>query len=234
MDSGDKNTVIVRLINNEDKNIELDVSLIKPENWRTFYISTLTIKENSTIILPISIISNLSTSPGSYEFYINLSNDNINYQKKIMLTTSVLKKIDIAVDLVSAPKISLAGKEVQANFEIQNNGNSRRRVHLSSINGSINGSRNLILDIGESKIVNVYSETDDTIIKNTKATIDIIVSSGPYRTTKSTSVTILSARRYRSSRYFQLPTEISAMYLYKDLGESNTPAFKVIFLVEEA
>ena len=44
-----------------------------------------------------------------------------------------------------------------AEFSIYNKSNSSCKVHLKSTNGTINGIKNLILDIGETKVVNVFT-----------------------------------------------------------------------------
>jgi len=223
---GSKNTVVIKILNNTNESISVNANLTAPDNWRSFYNKSLQVNDNSANILPISILTPNTSNPGSYKLVLNLSNSDINYYKKLEINTLVLKNIDFEVKLINAPKISIAGKDVQAYFSIYNKSNSQISVHLSSTRGTIIGSKIISLDIGETNIINVFSETDKYLTRNMKKTIDLSVSSGPLKITETANINVLSSGKYKSDRFHRLPTKISAMYLYRSFGNSEYTGFQ--------
>lgn len=146
---GSSNTIVFRISNQNNYSVSLNASLSAPANWRLFSNKSVTIQENSITIFPVGVMIPLATPPGFYQIILELNNAEINYKKIINVDTQVLKRIDIEVKLVDAPKFSIAGREISADFSIYNKSNSSRKIHLQSSTGTINGATSITLDIGE-------------------------------------------------------------------------------------
>jgi len=220
---GSSQTIVFRISNQNNYPISLTTQLSAPTNWRLFFNETVTIQENSITILPIGMMIPLATKPGFYQIILELNNSDINYKKVINVDTHVLNRIDIEVKMIDAPKFSIAGREISADFSIYNKSNSPCKILLQSSTGSINGTENITLDIGESKVINVICSTDPNLKVDIKQLIDLSVSSGSFQNDDKTYVTVVPAKSYSTDKYHRLPSKISAMYLYRNsnLAEYN-------------
>jgi len=223
---GSSNTIVFRLSNNYAQDVVLNANLVAPSNWRLFYNTSVPIQENSVAILPIGVMVPLATKPGFYQVILELNNSDLGYKDTIKIGTHILKKIDIVVQLVDAPKISMSGKDILANFSVYNKSNSARKLHLESSTGTINGTKSVTLDIGETKIVNIFVTTDPLLKRTTNQMIDLSVSSGPYKKVEKTYVTVIPSKNYKTDKYHRIPTEISAMYLYRNFGNYKYTGFQ--------
>ncbi len=223
---GSSNTIVFKLSNNNDQDVILNAKLKAPLNWRLFYNKSIPIQGNSVAILPIGVRIPLATPPGFYQIFLELKNSDLNYNDTISVDTHVLKNIDIVVQLVDAPKISMSGKDILADFSIYNKSNSKRKIHLESSTGTINGTKSLTLDMGETKVVNVFCTTDPELKRTLNQMIDLSVTSGPYQKIEKTYVTVIPSKNYKTDKYHRLPTEISAMYLYRNFGDYKYTGFQ--------
>lgn len=226
MNPGSSSTIVFRLSNKNVKDVILNVKLRAPADWLLFFNNSVPITGNSVVILPIGVRIPLATPPGFYQIFLELNNSNLNYNDTISVDTHVLKNINIAVQLVNAPKISMSGKDILVNFSIYNKSNSKRKIHLESSTGTINGAKNLTLDIGETKVVNVFCTTDPELKRSLNQMIDLSVSSGHYKKIGKTYVTVIPSKSYKTDKYHRLPTEISTMYLYRNFGNYEYTGFQ--------
>jgi len=223
---GSSNTIVFRLSNNYAQDIVLNAKLVAPSNWRLFYNKSVPIQENSVAILPIGVMVPLATKPGFYQVILELNNSDLDYNDTISVDTHILKRIDIVVQLVDAPKISMSGKDILTNFSVYNKSNSKRKIHLESSTGTINGTKSITLDIGETKVVNIFVTTDPLLKRTTNQMIDLSVSSGPHKKVEKTYVTVIPSKNYKTDKYHRIPTEISAMYLYRNFGDYKYTGFQ--------
>jgi len=218
LEPGTNNTVVFRIFNDYNKLISLDAVINQPENWQVFYNRSIDIESNSVTILPISIIVPQNTPPGLYQLDLEISNKELNYRESLNIDTHILKRIDIDVRVVNAPKIAMAGKEILADFSIYNKSNSPRKIFLESTKGFINGAKNLTLDQGETKIINVFYDTDYEVNQTINKLIDLTASTGPYEASDKVYVTLIPSKKYKTDKYHRLPTSASVMYLHRDYG----------------
>ena len=215
---GSRNTIVFRVVNNSEFDQKLNTNLKTTNNWRSFYNKDILIPANSSIIFPVSVMIPRETKPGYHKILLSLVNDNNSVVSIKEIKVQILKQIEIEVQIENIPKISIAGKDVLVDYSLYNQSNSPRRVFLQSTNGVINGASSLTLDVGETKLVNVFYETDPTIIKAHKVMVDIIVSSGPYQNSEKSFISIIPSKKYKSDKYHRLPTEVGLMYLYRNFG----------------
>ncbi len=223
---GSSSTIVFRLSNNNTQDVTLNAEIKAPSNWRLFYNESIPIQGNSVAILPIGVRIPLATQPGFYQIFLELDSSYLNYNDTISVETYVLKNIDIVVQLVDAPKISMSGKDILADFSIYNKSNSKRKIHLESSTSTVNGTKNLTLEIGETKVVNVFCTTDPELKRTVNQLIDLSVSSGPYQKIGKTYVTVIPSKNYKTDKYHRLPTEMSAMYLYRNFGDYKYTGFQ--------
>ncbi|MCJ7802358.1 MAG: hypothetical protein MUP82_08400, partial [Candidatus Marinimicrobia bacterium] len=223
---GSSQTIVFRISNQNNYPISLNAKLSAPTNWRLFFNETVTIQENSITILPIGMMIPLATQPGFYQIILELHNSDKNYKKVINVDTRVLNRIDIEIKLVDAPKFSIAGRELSADFSIYNKSNIPCKILLQSSTCSINGAENTTLDIGESKVINVICSTDPNLKVDTKQLIDLSVSSGSFQNDDKTYVTVVPAKSYSTDKYHRLPSKISAMYLYRNSNLTEYNGFQ--------
>ena len=226
LNPGSSSTIVFRISNNNLQDVNLAAQLKAPTGWRLFYNKSVTIQGNSTTILPIGIRVPLSSPPGVNQILLELSNSVLNFADTISVDTHILKNINIVLQLVHVPKISMSGKDILADFSIYNKSNNKRKILLESSSGTINGAKTLALDIGETKVVNVFCETNPDLKRTLNKMIDLSISTGPYKDTEKTYVTVIPSKNYKTDKYHRLPTEISAMYLYRNFSDHNYTGFQ--------
>lgn len=226
LNPGSNNTIVFRISNQNNYSVSLNAKLNAPTNWRLFFNESVTIQENSVTILPIGVKVPLATQPGFYQIIVELNNSEINYKEVINVDTRVLKRIDIEVKLVDAPKFILAGREISADFSIYNKSNNPLKMHLQSSTSTIYGAKNITLEIGESTVVNVICSTDPDLKINYKQLVDLSVSSGSYQKEDKTYVMVIPAKTFKTDKYHRLPSMISAMYLNRNRGTTEYNGFQ--------
>ena len=226
LNPGSSSTMVFRLSNENSQDVILNANIKAPPTWRLFYNQSILIQGNSTTILPIGVKIPLTTEPGLYQILLELSNSDLNYNDTISVDTHVLKNIEIVVQLVDAPKISMSGKDILVEFSIYNKSNNMRKIKLESSTSTINGSKSLTLDIGETKIINVFHTTNPDLKRTLNQMIDLSVSSGPYQNIEKTYVTVIPSKTYKTDKYHRIPTEVSTMYLYRKFGDYSYTGFQ--------
>ena len=112
LNPGSINSIVFRILNQNDYSASLNVKLNAPASWRLFYNDSVTVQKNSVSILPIGVKVPLATIPGLYQIFLDLNNSEINFKKVINVDTHIRERIDIEVKLVDAPKFVLAGKDI--------------------------------------------------------------------------------------------------------------------------
>lgn len=226
LEPGTRNTVVFRIKNNLIDALNLEANVQSPFGWKLFYNKNVKVNGNSVGILPIGIIIPLDTKPGFYQLELELKNTTIDYSHTISFETHILKQIDFDIKIVNAPELTMAGKDILADFSIYNKSNSQRRIFLQSTYGTINGAKSLTLDVGETKVVNVFYPTNPDLNNMINKYIDLIVSSGPYKKSEKTYVKVIPIKKYRSDKFHRLPSELSLMYLYRNFGDYTHNGFQ--------
>ncbi len=224
-------SILYQLDNDYNEQKTVSTRLILPDKWQVVTQQdhqVLAAHESRTGLFSFRIPE--YTPAGQYTISYEITGiSDKSTSTRFEVIVQVEEVVELSMELISSNNHIVAGNQASAQFIVYNEGNSAQTVLLEASNCLISGNNTILLNPGESRIVNVDANSLDSYTRVTSQSFRLtarISGQEEVFTDLYHNYKVIPVKEAENDLFFRFPVEISARYIFRNYKDDFRSGFQ--------